>query len=728
MTNLPPLAPVPPFKARNIIPSEEWEACLESWAVLIELRLRLLPRDFESQALKDGSLVPFLSSYVRQLATASASSTDGLGPLTSLKARNLRKLSFLLTEKLLLLEAQLPPQECLEWVFLGDLCLCYHRSSALRALASRVWEKHQGTVTSSVERAKSTITKRLSLPGSPDDRELGSDIQRLTALASSQPAIGHILMTGSDYLDTLFDVYKAQKSEALRQALVANTYVGFTSLLKSREPSISLLLDHLYSLKIAVGVDSGSRAKETTLLSGLICSSDILTRMERSLTGFPGRRGADLAASLRVYQTAMRPLHRRYQHARKKDKGKGRAKDAVVDGEIPDAHKISLITQILDLFPDLGSGYVLRLLEFYAENVEAVIGHLLENSLPPEFQRLDKTEQLPGVSQNVIIHETVLPRATPPPVPDSAFTRRNVFDDDIVELARSGNAKHRLHFGRADPDLTADAILADRSQHAINKAAILSALVTFDLDDDERDDTYDIADVGGMVDTTAPAGIEADVPEDIIRQRRAQEEADQVEITLFRLYKAAPGQFARDSATRRSQPREFLKRETGMTDEAIEGWAVMLARDPKRESKLERKLVLAGDGPGSILSQRELSSTAYRKQSSKMLAETDLGIEDSDEASDRATSSPVRKGDPTPAGGRGQSDRGGRSHGRGHGRGRGRSSSNNPGGGGSVTGPSGDRETAIARQRKDANKASRANHNRRDQRAKKMARGGGIPS
>ncbi|KAL8827011.1 MAG: hypothetical protein Q9170_007185 [Blastenia crenularia] len=39
-----------------------------------------------------------------------------------------------------------------------------------------------------------------------------------------------------------------------------------------------------------------------------------------------------------------------------------------------------------------------------------------------------------------------------------------------------------------------------------------------------------------------------------------------------------------------------------------------------------------------------------------------------------------------------------------------------------MAGPADEKGTQIARERKDANKGARANHNRRDQRARKMAR------
>lgn len=132
-----------------------------------------------------------------------------------------------------------------------------------------------------------------------------------------------------------------------------------------------------------------------------------------------------------------------------------------------------------------------------------------------------------------------------------------------------------------------------------------------------------------------------------------------------------------------------------MTDEAIEGWAIMISRDPRRLRRLEAKFsILAAGGSGG---QRELAATSYRESSA------------AEEDSDAGNNSHVGRG------------RGPREGGRGAGRGRGRGGGR---GGGDVAGPTGDRGTQIARQRKDAGKGSRANHNRRDQRARKMARGG----
>lgn len=697
MADLPPLAPVPPPALRKTLQHAEWEACIDAWIMLLGIRIDAPEKAFNELVSKDESVVLFLSSFYQQLA-ASGETGLQLGP----KGKLLRKLCFLLTRRILL-DSSVALAELLGCNFLGSMCCCYLSSAALRRLLSDAWDKHQDTVTAGIDKAKSSIIKQLSNQKTSDTPGIISDIRLLTILASALPACGQVLMAGSDYLDTLSDSYQTQKREAFRRILVANVYVGLTSLLKGSRPNLSLLLDQLFSLKAAAGVGTAKTKKEPTLLSDLICSSDLLSRLERYLADHPQKRGEDLASSLRLYQSESKMFHRRYQkQKRDAEKGKGRAAD-LPGGEELHAHRMSLVTQVQDIFPDLGSGYVVRLLDYYNDNPETVVAHLLDASLPPELQTLNKSEDLP-VPDSIVHPDPLVPRPAPPeiPEPEPLYTRKNAFDNDvdIAELVRSGDDKTRkqLHFGRADPDLTADDVLADRSQHATNKAAIISALATFDSDDDERDDTYDVADVGGTIDAVpASTDTEADAE---ARNRRAGP-SEELDLYLFKAYKSNPSLFSREAATRRSQQRAALKGETGMTDEAIEGWALMLNRDPKRLSKLEDKLSLSAGTPGGPLNQPDLPSTSYRKPGRDAEDESD---EDDD-----------MQGGPSSRG------RGG---GPGRGRGRGRGRGGRGGGGG---GPSGEQNTVVARQRKEENKSSRANHNRRQQRAKKIARGGGLP-
>lgn len=528
-----------------------------------------------------------------------------------------------------------------------------------------------------------------------------SDIRSLTILTSALPQSGQILMAGADYLDTFSDAYQAHRRDDICRALVANVYVGLVSLLKGPKPNLSLLLDQLFSLKASAGVGNPQTKKEATLLSDVICSSDLLVRLERYLLSHPQKRGQDLVSSLRAYQADWRVFHHRYQKPKRTvDKGKSRALDLPRPEEMH-IHKMSLVTQVQDLFPDLGSGYIVRLLDQFDDNPETVVAHLLDDSIPPHLQTLDKSEQLPTTA-STIPHDPFPPNPTPPSVsPELIPNRKNVFDSDIdlAELARSDAGGGKLRFGGRDPNQTTESVLNDRSNHATNKAAILSALATFDSDDDERDDTYDVADVGGTVDSVT-VNPDADAVE-------ARKSAEDLDMTLFRAYKANAALFARDSGTRRSQPRASLKRETGMTDEAIEGWAVMLARDPKRLAKLEDKLSFsggAGAGSGGVLTQPELRPTAYRKPAPK-------GDDELDSEPDEPSGSAYR-------------GRGGSTRGRGRGGGR-RGGGGNRRGGGDQSNASG-ANTAASRQRKEETKSSRANHNRRQQRAKKVARAGGM--
>lgn len=253
-----------------------------------------------------------------------------------------------------------------------------------------------------------------------------------------------------------------------------------------------------------------------------------------------------------------------------------------------------------------------------------------------------------------------------PPLP----VRRNVFDSDAFDRRTIDPSLVRR--GRVNPSQTADNLLsAPPSSKA--KAAILSALAAIDANDDERDDTYDVEDVGGTVDTAMYGSDERDTD-----LRDGNEEA------LLAAYKQDPDAFNRNADTRRGKSRLTLKNETGMTDEAIEGWAIMIARDPRRLRRLEAKFPIMDAG----MSQRELAPTSWRD--SATATEDDSGSEDGGGGSGNARGGGGGSGGGNGGGGRGRGDVGRGGGGRGRGKERG----------------------------------GRANHSRRNQRAKKMARGG----
>ncbi|KAI1437353.1 hypothetical protein GGR50DRAFT_98118 [Xylaria sp. CBS 124048] len=660
---LPSFAPFPESPWRDRIVPAEWEVCLSSWLDLAEAYLSLSENDLERHMKQDESVAGFLRSLVQESA---ASGIAILGP--SRTASVLLRACFLLCSRLWHFSS--PPSSILTWEFLSDFSRLYGKKKAGPPVQFAAQLPEAET---SLQALKKSLILSLDAGVKGELTFVEIRLKRLNHLIYTSPHVAAFFQVGSDFLDGLISCFTIM-NPPLRKVIITTVYLCLVGLTEGDSPRYSMLTDQLYSLKMAAEAHkAGPLNANDSMVAELVTATPILKqvqqRLEQSDTGLARTRS--VIAALEGYRKPGANAPPKRFIKRKIDKGKGvmREQDEIdTRGEIR-VHRMSQISQIQDLFPDLGSGFISQLLDEYGENTEQIIAHLLEDSLPPHLARADRTRALSPERTRRKSHG-IAPRSTPPQIP----ARHNIYDDD--ELDRLEVDVSKLHFGKRNPEQTTDDILNDHAS-APNKAAILSALSAFDADDDERDDTYDAADVGfaandGHLDDT-----------DEKRRKDANDEA------LFRAYQANPKTFERDAATRRSDGRAKLKETTGMTDEAIEGWAVMLARTPNQMKQLVTKYnSFGGDQP-------ILASTAWRAPSARSPEEAD--------------------GDSGETSSRGPNDRG-RGRGRGQGRGRGR--------GGNVAGPSGDKETENARRRKEASKGSRANHNRRDQRAKKMSRGG----
>ncbi|KAF2258569.1 hypothetical protein CC78DRAFT_504426 [Lojkania enalia] len=637
--DLPTFAPFPQADLRQSIPPAQWELYLESWAFLSELYLRLNDQDFSSNLSDEGSLAAFLVSFFQSLAE-----DEGV----ILGVASLRKKCFLLVHRIF--SGKQIPLRLLHWSVLADICHAYSKSNHLRALLQSLCKQKSAILEKDLQVMKASLIKILDSKR-PEDAE--KPLAKFMPLSKISSFIGGFMLTGSDFLDSLSSAYPRVSLE-FQKKLVTIAYVGLMALLDGPRPNYSVLSDHLYSLKTCAERKQESNSKAILLLTDLVTNTPLLNKIRDSATGPEGARVRNTAGSLNVFVQS--PIARpKKLVCRKIDKGKGKVQDKSM-GEIH-IHRMSLIRQIQDLFPELGCGFIIKMLDEYGDDVEEVTTHLLEVSLPPHLANADRAEQLHITTSISCPH--LSPHSTPPP------KRRNVFDSD--EFDNLAVDMSRLHIGRKNERLTADKLLESRT-NAPNKSAILSALAAFDADDDERDDTYDVEDVGGILDSAVPPTDELDAHEE----------------DLFRTYSTNPSSFGRDANIRRSKERAALKTVTGMTDEAIEGWAVMLQRDPRRLRRLEvRYSIFSGQ-------KTTLASTSYRR------SPVDSGTE-GDEASEGGQRS----------GRDGFSGRQGRGRGRGWGR---------RGGG-----PSDDKSKQALRQQKEANKGSRANHNRRDQRVKKIA-------
>ncbi|KAH8819580.1 hypothetical protein F5884DRAFT_17066 [Xylogone sp. PMI_703] len=657
---LPAMAPFPRAVWRIHITADEWKACLSAWLSLVQSHLSLRDPEFIEISTKDESLTNFLRSFNTEMAT----SYDELSAIDLHGFKKLKEEAFMLCARLQGLQST--PSILLQWQFLADLSRNYgkHRVSKLLKI---IWNRHSASIEASLSLIKVSLIKQLYAGSDSNLKSVEADLRQLNYLIYVSPDAAALFMAGTDFLDGLINCYQIVDS-LFRKIIVSTTYLCLIGLTEGAKSNISSLVDQLYFLKAAAekrNKDTGNN--DHSLVTELVTSSPILAQLRRRVGGTsPGSSRVDAVLS------GLEPFCksgglRSHRPTRNLAKGKGHATADVVEDydstKYTHIHRMSQVSQLQDLFPHLGSAFIIKLLDEYSDDVEKVTAHVLDGTLPEHLKHADQSESFEYRDENTTadaIHQTI---------------RRNVFDDD--ELDRLAVTTSQLHFGRQAQSTTADDLLRDRSS-APRAAAILSALAAFDSDDDERDDTYDVEDVGGTVDSAAPGNNS---------EEQVYDGGDSSERLLFETYKANPSIFHRDAATRRRPSRASLKEQTGLTDEAIEGWALMLNRDQRRMHRLEAKYsTFSGDQP-------ELVATSWRPNPSGS------GTEDSD------------------ADGIGRGRGGfntGRSRGRGQ-RGRGR---------GNVTGPVGDKSTEVARHRKEVNKGSRANHNRRDQRAKKMARGG----
>ncbi|KAL2177376.1 uncharacterized protein P884DRAFT_329706 [Thermothelomyces heterothallicus CBS 202.75] len=625
-SRLPAFALFPIAAWRDQLPADEWVSCLNAWVALLGRHLSLSDPEFSTISINDDSLQAFLTSFTREVALGGAAT---LG--SSSAAKRL-------------------------WEFLSDLSRVYGKKK-VEPLLDSLSANSKGHLDSSLSSLKRFLIKNMDAGLNGGDlKGIEERLERVNDLIRVSTSVAEFFVAGSDFVDGLISCYKIT-NPPLRRALIATTYLCLTGLADGQK--MSALTDQLYSLKAAADTHrAGPLNVNDSLVAELVTSTPLLQRLQRKLeeSATPSNRTKSVLAELSAFKKPGGGLTKPKRLIKRKiDKGKGIAEydEAQAQQEL-NVHRMSQISQIQDLFPDLGTAFISKLLDEYASNTEEVISHLLEDSLPPHLQSANRSEDLAPQQPSPLKprRDSFVPRPTPPLSPPNPPTPNNDDDYDDDDLALLAGRAGKLHIGKRPGD--ADALLAQRPT-ASSKSAILSALAAFDSDDDERDDTYDAADVGGTVDASAPPldgyGYDKDKDNDNDNDNDgASALPEDAEATLFRAWVANPGAFARDTGARKGSERARLRAETGLTDEAIEGWAVMLGRDAGMKRRLTARY---GEWTGE---QAELPSTAWRA------------------------------GDDGEEGGGGDSD--------------------------------------LARRRKEANKGSRANHNRRDQRARKMARAG----
>ncbi|XP_044144456.1 activating signal cointegrator 1 complex subunit 2 [Bufo gargarizans] len=205
----------------------------------------------------------------------------------------------------------------------------------------------------------------------------------------------------------------------------------------------------------------------------------------------------------------------------------------------------SLVSQVKDLLPDLGEGFILRCLEEYGHNPEGVINHLLEENLSPHLQELDRS--MPRQEQ-----------VNPCPL---VASRSNVFADDEFDVfSRDVVDTSKIWKGRRKHESAAQ-ILSDKSSILAQKErysnySMVSEEHTVDGDyDDEYDDTYDGNQVGAN-DADSDDELISRRPFTIPRVLRSKEQEEEEEIEEEETQEQAvrhPDHFVQDPAVLRER-------------------------------------------------------------------------------------------------------------------------------------------------------------------------------
>ncbi|KAG1862815.1 hypothetical protein DFJ58DRAFT_715226 [Suillus subalutaceus] len=248
---------------------------------------------------------------------------------------------------------------------------------------------------------------------------------------------------------------------------------------------------------------------------------------------------------------------------------KGKAK--VIRPE-PEPHDLDVeILQVMDIFPNQSPEYIRELLkQSVFKNAEKVIEALLEGTAPGESSVAEDVKGAHAVSNEPI-------------------ERKNVFDDEILDVSK-------IRLGKKNQDEAS--ILRDRVAVEQMKADILrraEAMANAEEDEDggkaaEVDHDIDFGDEVKVIgDGEASNEDENDGDEDVVPPMKVIPET-----VLELAYIRDPELFARDANTRRSKARTELKAETGWSDEQIEGWKIMLERNPNKDKILQKH-----DGSGS---------------------------------------------------------------------------------------------------------------------------------
>ncbi|KAF8967792.1 hypothetical protein BGZ46_000097 [Entomortierella lignicola] len=255
-----------------------------------------------------------------------------------------------------------------------------------------------------------------------------------------------------------------------------------------------------------------------------------------------------------------------------------------------------LISQLQDLFPDLGDGFLEACLITFKDDPEVVTMRLLEEDLPSDLATMDRStaRAMPHHTETAPTSMALVHVPGPEETQhDVLSNRRNIFDGDEFDVF-SGSIVDKSKVSRGGKRGPKDAavVLDDKSFVSEHKGAILQAVDS--MYDDEYDDTYDSMGLNSVgADFRLLDDIDANTDEGVTKTAnpRAQSQVDpsiEHEEVLIKTFASQKEVFNRSAEVRRSKKRQELRNLTKMSDEQLEGWAVMFSRNPRKAEIVQK--------------------------------------------------------------------------------------------------------------------------------------------
>lgn len=383
MARLPPLAAYPQATWRHKLSPSEWESLQNAWISLIQAHITSTAQEL-TKALteEDSSLIHFLTSFAQE-----AASHDATHPPSPSLLRAVLQLSSQLT-------SLKPASDLDQFEFLANFAKIYPKKLAGPALEKAFTSQHAPAIEASLTALKKSLITNLDSGIRGDLKLTEAKLTQLNPLLHASPSACTLFLAGDDFFDGLIAGFRVM-NPPLRKVIIATMYLCLIGLVEAKPAKWSMLSDQLFSLKSAADQHkAGPLNVNDSLVPELVTSTPIL-KVLLTKAEAEGAASTNLRKRITALESFKKGAMVRPKRLvrRKVDKGKGKQTSDEVDTELH-IHRMSQITQVQDLFPDLGAGFVAKCLDEYNEDVEQVVANLLGESLPSHLATADRSEGL----------------------------------------------------------------------------------------------------------------------------------------------------------------------------------------------------------------------------------------------------------------------------------------------------------------------------------------------